>query len=40
MTPTGYFLEHLWLIPLFPLVTAALMLIYDKTLRPAGAAKA
>jgi len=24
--PTGYFLDHLWLIPLFPLATAALML--------------
>jgi NADH-quinone oxidoreductase subunit L len=32
MTPTGYFLEHLWLIPLFPLVTAALMLFVGKRL--------
>ncbi|HKW64734.1 MAG TPA: NADH-quinone oxidoreductase subunit L [Candidatus Acidoferrum sp.] len=32
MTPTGYFLEHLWLIPLFPLVTAALMLFFGRRL--------
>jgi NADH-quinone oxidoreductase subunit L len=32
MTPTGYFLEHLWLIPLFPLITAALMLFLGKRL--------
>jgi len=32
MTPTGYFLEHLWLIPLFPLVTAALMLLIGRRL--------
>ena len=32
MTPTGYFLEHLWLIPLFPLVTAALMLFIGRRL--------
>jgi len=30
MTPMGYFLEHLWLIPLFPLVTAALMLFFGR----------
>ena len=30
MTPTGYFLEHLWLIPLFPLVTAGLMLLIGR----------
>ena len=30
MTPTGYFLEQLWLIPLFPLVTAALMLFFGR----------
>ncbi len=30
MTPSGYFLEHLWLIPLFPLVTAALMLFVGR----------
>src|SRR5437868_12531159 len=32
MTPAGYFLEHLWLIPLFPLVTAALMLLIGRRL--------
>jgi len=32
MTPSGYFLEHLWLIPLFPLVTAALMLLIGRRL--------
>src|SRR5215471_10491102 len=32
MTPTGYFLEHLWLIPLFPLVSAALMLLFGRRL--------
>src|SRR5213082_3128533 len=32
MTPSGYFLEHLWLIPLFPLVTAALMLFIGRRL--------
>jgi NADH-quinone oxidoreductase subunit L len=32
MNPSGYFLEHLWLIPLFPLVTAALMLLIGRTL--------
>ena len=32
MTPTGYFLEHLWLIPLFPLITAALMFFFGKRL--------
>src|SRR5208337_4699995 len=32
MTPSGYFLEHLWLIPLFPLVTAALMLLIGRLL--------
>ena len=36
MNPSGYFLEHLWLIPLFPLVTAALMLLIGRSLpRPA-----
>jgi NADH-quinone oxidoreductase subunit L len=30
MTPSGFFLEHLWLIPLFPLVTAALMLFVGR----------
>src|SRR5437016_3124539 len=33
MTPTGYFLEHLWLIPLFPLATASLMLLVGRRLR-------
>jgi len=32
MTPTGYFLAHLWMIPLFPLATAALMLFFGKRL--------
>src|SRR5213082_2823551 len=32
MTPSGYFLEHLWLIPLFPLVTAAVMLFIGRRL--------
>jgi NADH-quinone oxidoreductase subunit L len=30
MTPSGYFLSHLWLIPLFPLITAALMLFIGR----------
>src|SRR3974390_1521566 len=32
MTNPGYFLSHLWLIPLFPLVTAALMLFVGRLL--------
>jgi NADH-quinone oxidoreductase subunit L len=36
MTPTGYFLGHLWLIPVFPLVTAALMLFVGKRLPKAA----
>src|SRR5437773_1909806 len=32
MTSSGFFLEHLWLIPLFPLVTAALMLFVGRRL--------
>src|SRR5215469_13106746 len=32
MTPTGYFLEHLWLIPLFPLTTAAIMFFFGRKL--------
>src|SRR6266851_4069271 len=32
MTPSGYFLDHLWLIPLFPLATAALMFFFGKRL--------
>ena len=30
--PNGYFLEHLWFIPLFPLITAALMLFIGRRL--------
>jgi len=36
MTPTGYFLDHLWMIPLFPLATAALMLFFGKRLPNSG----
>jgi len=36
MNPSGYFLEHLWLIPLFPLVTAALMLLIGRHLPKAA----
>jgi NADH-quinone oxidoreductase subunit L len=36
MTPTGYFLEHLWLIPLFPLITAALMLLVGRRIPKVG----
>src|SRR2546427_2479265 len=36
MNPTGYFLDHLWLIPLFPLATAALMLFFGKRLPKIG----
>src|SRR5881396_3470228 len=36
MTPTGYFLDHLWLIPLFPLATAALMLFFGRRLPNTG----
>jgi NADH-quinone oxidoreductase subunit L len=32
MTPSGFFLDHLWLIPLFPLITAALMLLVGRRL--------
>ncbi|MGB7844528.1 MAG: NADH-quinone oxidoreductase subunit L [Candidatus Acidiferrum sp.] len=32
MTSPNYFLEHLWLIPLFPLITAALMLFVGRLL--------
>ena len=32
MTPGGYFIEHLWLIPLFPLATAAIMLFLGRRL--------
>jgi NADH-quinone oxidoreductase subunit L len=33
---TSYFLDHLWLIPLFPLISAALMLLIGRVL-PKGA---
>jgi NADH-quinone oxidoreductase subunit L len=36
MTPTGYFLDQLWMIPLFPLVSAALMLFVGKRLPKIG----
>jgi len=36
MTPTGYFLDHLWLIPMFPFATAALMLFFGKRLPNTG----
>jgi NADH-quinone oxidoreductase subunit L len=36
MTPSGYFLDHLWMIPVFPLVSAALMLFVGKRLPKAG----
>ncbi len=36
MTPTGYFLDHLWLVPLFPLATAALMLFFGRRLPNVG----
>ena len=36
MTPSGYFLSHLWLIPLFPLISAALMLFIGRHI-PKGA---
>jgi len=32
MTSPGYFLEHLWLIPLFPLISAALMFFFGRHL--------
>ncbi len=32
MTTPGYFLAHLWLIPLFPLISAALMLFFGRLL--------
>jgi NADH-quinone oxidoreductase subunit L len=32
----GYFLTHLWLIPLFPLITAALMLFFGRILPKSG----
>ena len=36
MTPTGYFLDHLWMIPLFPLVSAALMLFIGRRIPKVG----
>jgi len=36
MTPTGTFLSFLWLIPLFPLATAALMLFVGRRIPKAG----
>ncbi len=36
MMPTEYFLAHIWLIPLFPLAGAALMLFIGKRLPNAG----
>ena len=36
MSSPGYFLSHLWLIPLFPLVTAALMLFIGRVLPKAA----
>src|SRR5438034_7271768 len=36
MTPTGYFLDRLWLISLFPLASAALMLFFSKRLPNTG----
>src|ERR1017187_8647073 len=32
MTPSGYFLTHLWLIPLFPLLTATLTFFFGRHL--------
>jgi NADH-quinone oxidoreductase subunit L len=32
MTSSNYFLAHLWLIPLFPLITAGLMLLFGRLL--------
>jgi len=36
MTSSNYFLAHLWLIPLFPLITAALMLLFGRLLPKAA----
>jgi hypothetical protein len=36
MMPTEYFLAHIWLIPLFPLAGAALMLFFGRKLPNAG----
>jgi len=32
VTSSGYFLEHLWLVPFFPLITAAFMLFFGRFL--------
>ena len=31
--PQPYFLDHIWLIPMFPLLTAAAMLFYGRRLQ-------
>src|SRR5665213_4589417 len=36
MMPTEYFLAHIWMIPLFPLAGAALMLLIGRKLPNAG----
>src|SRR6202166_3660272 len=36
MPPTEYFLAHIWLIPLFPLAGAALMLLFGRRLPNGG----
>jgi len=33
MNPTGYFLEHIWLVPLLPVATAAMMLLFGRRLK-------
>ena len=33
MTATGFFLEYIWLVPLFPLASAALMLLIGRRLK-------
>jgi len=38
MTPSGYFLEHIWLIPLFPLFAAATMLFFGRKLKNSAVA--
>ena len=32
MTTHGYFLDHIWLIPLFPAIGAAIMLLFGRKL--------
>ncbi len=36
MMPTEYFLAHIWMIPLFPLAGAALMLFIGRRLPNIG----